>query len=292
MSSNVQQVNHLFSQHRGTGQSRKAWRDEHRGFGRMAPLTFAWSSERRYKRVCCHFLKEAQEHYGVHEVSAIEPYMISAYIERRRAAGISPRTLSTEATALRRLDLYARLEGWTKRSFMPVDLTVPHGSRPRYSYTPEHAEQIIAHVAQRDPNAAEVLRWQLACGLRIDEAIRLRTDQIDFVQATVEVKGKGGKVRAVDIPDRALLDRLDRTVRFPLLKGNATSWTRQIERRVASACMELGITCQGTHALRACAAQRTLDDLSADGVGEREARRQISRLLGHNRSSVTNSYAP
>jgi hypothetical protein len=44
--------------------------------------------------------------------------------------------------------------------------------------------------------------------------------------------------------------------------------------------------------LRAGAAQRTLDDLMADGVGEREARRQISRLLGHNRSSVTNSYAP
>jgi len=183
MSSNVQQVNHLFSQHRGTGQSRKAWRDEHRGFGRMAPMTFAWSSERRYKRVCCHFLKEAQERYGVHQVSAIEPYMISAYIERRRAAGLSPRTLATEVTALRRLDLYARLEGWTKRSFMPVDLTVPHGSRPRYSYTPEHAAQIIAHVAQRDPAAAEVLRWQLACGLRIDEAIRLRTDQIDYINA-------------------------------------------------------------------------------------------------------------
>ncbi len=292
MSSNVQQVNHLFSQHRGTGQSRKAWRDEHRGFGRMAPLTFAWSSERRYKRVCCHFLKEAQERYGVHEVSAIEPYMISAYIERRRAAGISPRTLATEVTALRRLDLYARLEGWTKRSFMPVDLPVPHGSRPRYSYTPEHAEQIIAHVTQRDPAAAEVLRWQLACGLRIDEAIRLRTDQIDFEQATVEVKGKGGKVRVVDIPDRALLDRLDRTVRFPLLKGNATSWTRQIEKRVANACMELDIKCLGTHGLRASTAQRTLDDLSADGAGERAARRQISRLLGHNRPSVTNSYAP
>ncbi len=42
MSSVVQQVKFLFSQHRGTGQLRKAWRGEHRGFGRMALLTFAW----------------------------------------------------------------------------------------------------------------------------------------------------------------------------------------------------------------------------------------------------------
>jgi integrase len=292
MSSVVQQINYLFSQHRGTGQSRKAWRDAHPGFSRMAPLTFAWNSERRYKRVCCQFAKDAQTRYGLREISEIKLYMITAYIDGRRAAGLSPRTLATEITALRRLDLYARLEGWTKGSFMPEDVTVPHGSRPRYSYTPGHAEQIIAHVAQRDPAAAEVLRWQCVVGPRISEAIRLRTDQINFEKATVALKGKGGKVRVVEIPDRALLDRLDRSVRFPLLQGKVRSWTRHIEKLVAEACVELDIKCLGTHGFRAGAAQGMLDDLIAQGVSEREARRQVSRMLGHNRTSVTNSYAP
>jgi len=169
---------------------------------------------------------------------------------------------------------------------------VPHGSRPRYSYTPDHAGQIIKHVEQRDPAAAEVLRWQCIVGLRISEAIRLRTDQIDFDKGMVAIKGKGGKVRVVEIPDRALLDRLDRTVRFPLLHGKATSWTRHIEKLVAEACAESDIKCLGTHGFRASAAQRALDDLVEQGVSEREARRQVSRLLGHSRTSVTNSYAP
>lgn len=292
MSSLVQQIDFLFGQHRGTGQSRRAWRDHHPGFGRMAPVTFAWNSERRYKRVCCQFAHDAQQRYYLRAIREIQPAMITAYLEGRRAAGLSSSTLSTEATALRRLDLYARLEGWTTSSFIPADLTTPHGSRPRYSCTPEHAAQIIAHVARRDPAAAEVLRWQFISGLRISEAIRLRTDQIDFAQATVAIKGKGGKVRVIEISDRKLLDQLDRSVRFPLLRGTAASWTRSIEKRVAEACAELDIKCLGTHGFRACAAQQALDDLMEQGVGERAARRQVSRLLGHNRPSVTNRYAP
>jgi integrase len=147
--------------------------------------------------------------------------------------------------------------------------------------TPEHAAQIIAHVAQHDPDAAEVVRWQFVSGLRISEAIRLRTDQIDFEQATVAIKGKGGKVRVIEIPDRALLDQLDRTVRFPLLRGTAASWTRSIEKRVAEACAELDIKCLGTHGLRACArrtgrrqsvGRRTLLANSADGSPIRAGR--------------------
>jgi integrase len=89
-----------------------------------------------------------------------------------------------------------------------------------------------------------------------------------------------------------LLDRLDRSGSFPLLNGNATNWTRQIEMLVAAACAKLDIKCLGTHGFRANAAQRTLDDLLELGVDERSAHKQVSRLLGHRRTSVTRSYTP
>ncbi|HTP08107.1 MAG TPA: hypothetical protein VMP08_07650 [Anaerolineae bacterium] len=47
----------------------------------------------------------------------------------------------------------------------------------------------------------------------------------------------------------------------------------------------------GTHAFRAGTAQRLFDDLLAQGMKERQARKQVSRMLGHNRLSVTRSYA-
>lgn len=84
---------------------------------------------------------------------------------------------------------------------------------------------------------------QSAAGRRIDEAIHARLDKIDFERGTIEVKGKGGKIRTVTVTDRLVLERLDRTRRFPLLR-------------------------------------------------ERTARKNVAQLLGHNRTSVTRSYAP
>ena len=293
MSGSMQgQVEWLFSRHRGTGESRRAWKDANRGFGKMANVTFAWNSERRYKCTSIEFVEWAQGRYGLSEIREVTSPMVKVYIEERQARGLSPRTLATDITGLRRLGLYLVLEQWHTHNFVPDDLSVPHGSHPRYSYMPEHAKKIIEHVAKRDERAAQVLRWQLDCGLRISEAIRLRPDRVDFDAGTIEVKGKGGKKRVIKVSDRMLLDRLPRSGTFPLLNGNATSWTRQIEKLVAAACAELDIQCLGTHGFRASAAQRTLDDLLESGVDERSARKQVSRLLGHNRTSVTRSYAP
>jgi hypothetical protein len=77
-----------------------------------------------------------------------------------------------------------------------------------------------------------------------------------------------------------------------LLSGLASNWKRYIEKLVFEACTELQIKPLGTHAFRAGAAQRLFDDLTAQGMHERQARKQISQMLGHNRISVTRSYAP
>lgn len=288
----VEQVSVLFRRHRGLGQSRREWRVKHPGFGRMADKTFSWGSERRYKSACIHFVKWCKAQYHIRQIRDITPERVIAYIEERKAAGLSPRTLATDITAIRKMGWWAELDHWIEKNFVPEDLSVPHGANPRYSYTPEHETAIIAHVAEHDPLAAEVLRWQGAVALRVDETIHLRLDKIDFEQGTVEVKGKGGKIRTVTVTDRALVDRLDRTRRFPLLKGLADSWIRTIERLVHEACEELKIEPLGTHAFRASAAQRKYDDLRERGYADRPARQEVSRLLGHNRISVTNSYAP
>jgi integrase len=61
---------------------------------------------------------------------------------------------------------------------------------------------------------------------------------------------------------------------------------------VHEACLELQIKPLGTHAFRAAAAQRAYDGLREHGYNDRQARKQVSQMLGHNRISVTNSYAP
>ena len=68
-----------------------------------------------------------------------------------------------------------------------------------------------------------------------------------------------------------------------------TYWTRTIEKLVHAACVELNIKPLGTHAFRAGAAQCQYDTLRERGCSDREARKEVSRMLGHNRLSVTNS---
>jgi site-specific recombinase XerD len=288
----VDQAARLFRRHRGTSESRRAWREAHHGFGKMAPKTFAWNSERRYKSAAIQFVKWCHERHGLREIRQITTPLVVAYIDKRKASGLSPRTIATDITALRRLGWYAEMDKWVPCNFVPQDLSMPHGSSPRYSYTPEHETAIIQHVAQRNSLAADVLRLQQAAGLRLDEAIHVRLDRVDFERGTVEVKGKGGKIRCVTVVDRTVLDLLDRSRRYPLLNGLASNWKRYIEKLVFEACMELQIKPLGTHAFRAGAAQRLFDDLMAQGLKERQARKQVSQMLGHNRISVTRSYAP
>jgi len=156
---------------------------------------------------------------------------------------LSPRTVATDITALRRLGWYAEMDQWVPCNFVPKDLSMPHGSSPRYSYAPEHEVAIIQHVAQRNSLAADVLRMQQAAGLRLDEAIHLRLDRIDFERGAIEVKGKGGKVRCVMLADQTVLDLLDRSRRYPLLNGLASNWKRYIEKLVFEACT----SCRSNH---------------------------------------------
>ena len=58
------------------------------------------------------------------------------------------------------------------------------------------------------------------------------------------------------------------------------------------AARELGIQVQGVHRFRSNYAQNVYEELKESGKNDREARREVSRRLGHNRVQVTNSYIP
>ncbi len=291
MSSLVNQVAHLFEKNHQPGVSRHAWRKAHPGLGRMCPFTVSWESYHRYRQASIHAVTWLRERYHIRQIREITTAMIRTYFDERRAAGVRPNTLATDVSAVRRLGLYAVLEKWQPANFVPDDLTAGRESAPRFAYPPEYAAAVIAYVAERDRLAADVLIVQDRGGLRIDEAVMTRIDQIDFEQGTITVKGKGGQQRTSVITDRAIVDRLQR-VKWPLLRGKRLAWIRRIEALVRKACLSLGFEPLGTHALRAADAQRTYDAEIEAGVGDRAARQTVAERLGHHRTDVTHSYVP
>jgi len=191
--------------------------------------------------------------------------------------------------SLRKMEYLMLQRGWIKETFIPSDLTISAGPH-RYGYRPDHALSIIACVAERDPEVALVLRVQMQAGLRLHEVTHLRTEFVDLEAGSVEVKGKGGKVRTARLLEPAVLDELPLNQRFVF--SPETKFQRRVQARVRRACDELGIAPRGTHGFRATFAELRLERCAAQGAPEREARLELAKDLGHRRSEVTYAYVP
>ena len=117
----------------------------------------------------------------------------------------------------------------------------------------------------------------------------------------ITVKGKGGKIRSVPIPEhiRPILETLlDRTERgHKLLVPDDKPTDRAIKelqgflRRERAMIQDPGDDRPLTfHGLRHSYASDTYMNLLGDGMSALDAHFEVSRLLGHERADVTNIY--
>ena len=129
----------------------------------------------------------------------------------------------------------------------------------------------------------------LRCGLREDEVAGMQGQNVDMEHNLLHITGKGGRYRPVPIPEDLIL-RLNRSKQF--IFTPSTSWKVGFRRTVLDTTNELGIGISGVHRLRANYAQNRYLEFRDQGMDDREARRQISELLGHARIDVTYKYIP
>ncbi len=300
----VREVQVLFDQAKAIGASRHKAKASGVLAGQrpqdMLSTIHSWGTYRREMQAAIQFAKWCRAAAGVRRVSQVTPEMVRKYIALR-SKQVSPNTVTADLTGIRRLDKCLQASEPGRESIVPDDVSAPRRQSPRGAYEVGEALAIIDYVTRRYPLYGDVLRVQLAGGLRISEAVWLRSDCIDFRrgQIRVEIEGKGGKRRIVAVDPR-LLARLDLADRFPLRppSGNLgsrlmdKSEIRRIEALVKSACAQLGIPHRQTHGFRATAAITYYQSLISQGVRKREALKRTSEWLGHgaNRWDVLRSY--
>ncbi len=290
----VYQVKELFDDVKAIGDSRHAAKQEAVIRGEqpqaMLPTIHSWGTYKREMQGAIQFTKWCKAEYGIKYLTQIKPDMTRCYMESRQDKAANTR--AADLTAIRRLDkcLQARYPSWA--SIVPQDVKAPRQVTPRGAYEPAQAQAIIKRVSRLDPQSGQVLRLQLAGGLRVREAVWLHRDFIDVrcgkVAIAVQVKGKGGKPRVVEI-DRRLLSRLDLSSPFPLraLRQQGSGWIKdktqikRIEDLVKAVCRTLGIQCRGTHGLRATAAISYYKLLVIQGLSKIQALSRTAEWLGH-----------
>jgi integrase len=160
---------------------------------------------------------------------------------------------------------------------------------PRFGYQLEDCPQIIAYLQESGSQFALPAEILLRCGLRISELAGLQGKDLDLENQVLQIRGKGGRQRTIDIP-ADLAEKMDTSKQYLFTPSRA--WKSDLYRAVREATRALGIKVSGLHRLRANYAQNEYHELRKQGLSDQEARQQVSQLLGHNRVSVTRSYVP
>jgi integrase len=209
-----------------------------------------------------------------------------------------PSTLDTVLAAIGKVHMGCQRLGWT-RSPSPVTPALREHMKtyrddgdvhqPRYGYAEGDALKILELLKEKGSTFTLAAELALGCGLRISEIAGLKGEDVDKEHGLLHIMGKGGKRRDVPLPAE-LAEQLDPSLQR--IFRATVSWKQAFYLAVRTAARELGIRVQGIHRFRSNYAQNLYEELRKNGKSDQEARREVSRRLGHNRVEVTNSYIP
>jgi len=212
-----------------------------------------------------------------------------------KAGTCTPDTVRTLLATLKKLQegLYAL--NWIREDIVPQEWQVIGRNPPRGPYAHEEARALQHWVEARDPKYGQALRFILSSGARIDETLHLRADKVFADHKRVELVGKGGRVRRIQVLHAEVLGELDLSRRFVYLgDANSHQWKDSLERIVRQGCDALNIRRRGVHGFRGTAAGEFISVKRVLGFTDVEARHELAMRLGHNphRTDVTYAYVP
>lgn len=264
----------------------------------------SFRTRRRYYEAMQRLCRFLAEEYRLERLANLAPKHIFAYVERLQREEKSPSTIKTDLAAIRFFhDLIPQprhalpkndLLDLTRRSFGGVDRT----------WSGSEFNRMLARALQAErEDYITILDLGRYAALRIHECFRL--DTATAAQAVKEqiltVKGKGGLVRRVPLTDlliQRLRLHLAHTPRGQKLFVAPEEQTHRAIHLLQAFLYLSRIQVQDPgsnrpmtfHGLRHTRAAEWYQELLAAGKSPYQARKEVSRLLGHGRDEVTRIY--
>jgi len=241
----------------------------------------------------------------------IEPEMCAAFIETLVARGVAGGTLGCYLAFIRKLDGALRYLGRVPEDAPLLLPTKEQGGTYSFrantsteAYCEEESTRILECVRSRGSKkyrkvAAQAIELMIATGLRIQEAVYLRAENIDLDARRVNLeknvnRTKGGKPRTAEFDDEFVdfmvslkaIGEQNLDDHGCIFKDRA-SLPSHVRAEIRRACLALGIKPLGSHGFRKYNAQAKYGELRNQGLDDEAARLKIAQHLGHNRIRVT-----
>jgi site-specific recombinase XerD len=260
----------------------------------------SFKTRERYSKAFKRFMVFLAREYHLQKLSNISEKHIIAYTEYMQKKGLSASTIKTELAAIRffhdsmpytrnRLPENSTLN-LERRHFGGVDRTWSMG---------EFNAMVGIAMQNNHNDYASIFTLARYAGLRLEECFRINTNDAQKAIETGKllVKGKGGLKRFVPINESieiTLRKLLKITPKGQKLFVSPDDKTHLAMKRLQcfisyhrKAFTEKRIT---FHGLRHTYAHEKYDEYINRGYSEYQARKKVSKLLGHHRDEVTRIY--
>ena len=272
--------------------------------GTAADKIFGIRTMQHYCELNVTFATWCRERYGTRQLAEVTADMTAAFIADLQGRGLSPATISTYVSAIKKLDAGLRAVGWRRRKDegLVQDFRGRRADIVADPYTADDAERLIVALTAVDPQYGQVARLQSVSGLRVSEAVHLQADCIEANGSQIVLAGpgthtKGGRPRVA--PVLTQYQPVVVTLREQGLGNgdghvfqNRQSLTGAVKRAASRLAVKLGIEVgDGTHSLRKRYANELYGHLlNTGGLPREEARRAVTHALGHSRLDVLKAY--
>jgi integrase/recombinase XerD len=218
----------------------------------------------------------------INNLGRMEEKHVVEYIQHLKDNKYSPYTIKQIGAAIAKLGEAIGRPNW--RNIANAATADVKRSKKSRAYG-KNCERVIEAVAQEDTKM--ILSLAAIVGLRISEALNVRASDLDG--RMLRVKGKGGLVRIVELPDEIL----EKLKPFMEIKPSGKVFNKDpssVQRALRKACETLKIECKGVHGLRHDYAVNRYTELRDGGFEEEDSKRVVSKELGHTRVKITDAY--
>ncbi len=290
----------------------------------------SFGTRARYESSCRNFISFLDEHYKMKNLRNLQDKHIVAYIQKRQADGIAPKTLKNDLGAIRYMhDMIPNVKyeladnkELTKTFLIKLDKTpAVKGDRAwtQREYTSMY--QFVQEVAIGDGRGAQtaadvrdVMQLAKTMGLRVTEAVAMSRSQVEDALRSgvyqVKSEAKNGKWRQVPLSSQGkdLMERRISTVprggRLFVRSGEQThAAVNRVEKflqnnrvRFESAEGRESRMYNGTsnaltyHGLRYNYIQDRMKDETSKGFTQEQAATIVTKEVGHERVDVIHVY--
>jgi len=255
---------------------------------------YSYQTAESYKDVWHQVADFAKENCGLKDIEKLSQIEVKAYLECRIEKGVSHATFQKECAAVSKLEnalqMYADKRG-TERHY-DFRTTIREVSRsdgakslvradPHRAYSTPQA--VVGELERFDHQLAASL--QLQGGARIDEISLVKTSQLKG-DGKIEVSGKGGKIRNLQVSEKIYSDLKDHIEKNGVFKLDKDAYGRDLR----TAALSAGQQATGSHGLRWNFAQNRMYELQSGGKSYEQALLRVSQDMGHCRPDITEHY--